>query len=152
KTLQQIANVATDRMRAGDFSTTGRAIFDPLTRAYSTDALGNERAVSALPFPNNAIPQNRVHPIALKLLEFYPRATVRSDNILRNFVDQAHRPIASEQFTQRIDLIESGSSAWFGRFSWGDEYVKRLETFETQHGQTLTKTDLSSDAVQHAYV
>src|SRR5262249_11784296 len=101
KTLQQIANVPTDPMRARDFSATRRAIFDPLTRAYSTDALDNERAVSALPFPNNAIPQNRVHPIALKLLEFYPRATVRSDNILRNFVDQAHRPIASEQFTQR---------------------------------------------------
>src|SRR5262249_7496911 len=39
-----------------------------------------------------------------------------------------------------IDFIESRSSAWFGRFSWGDEFVRQLRTFEEQHGKTITKT------------
>ena len=28
-----------------------------------------------------------------------------------------------DQFTQRIDFVESSKSFWFGRFSWTDEYV-----------------------------
>jgi hypothetical protein len=38
KTLQGLSNVAPDRMRAGDFSASGRNIFDPVSRAYSTGA------------------------------------------------------------------------------------------------------------------
>src|SRR5262249_52247964 len=57
KTSQQTANVATDKMRAGNFSGQSRAIFDPLSRVLSTDAQGNPRAVSASPFPDNTIPQ-----------------------------------------------------------------------------------------------
>src|SRR5262249_2810740 len=94
----------------------------------------------ATQFPNNAIPRSRLHPISLKLLEFYPRQTVPGDAILRNFIRDARRPISWEQFTQRIDSVESKSSTWFGRFSWGDEFVKQLAAFEEQAGKTLTKT------------
>ena len=140
KSLQQIASVATDRMRAGDFSASGRAIYDPLTRTFSTDAQGNVRAVSAMRFPNDTIPASRHHPISLKLLEFYPKATVPGDSILRNFLRDAPRPLSWEQFTQRIDFLESRSSTWFGRFSWGDEFLKQLAVFDEQAGKTLTKT------------
>ena len=75
KTLQGLSNVAPDRMRAGDFSASGRTIYDPATRMYSPDAAGNVRAVSAQPFPNNVIPSNRFNPVSVKMLEFFPRAT-----------------------------------------------------------------------------
>ncbi len=139
KTLQGTANVATDRMRAGDLSGQTRTIYDPLTRVFMTDAQANESAVSATSFPNNIIPRNRFHAISQKLLEFYPRATVPGDNILRNFIRQSRRPINWEQFTQRVDFNERPSSNWFGRFSWGDEFVKRLASFEAQEGRTVTK-------------
>jgi hypothetical protein len=135
KTLQGTASVATERMRAGDFSAAGRQIFDPLTRVY------NERgqAISALPFPNQTIPRQRFHPASLKLLEFYPAATVPGDNINRNFIRNRKRPITQDQFTTRIDLYESAASNWFGRFSWGDEFERRLAAFEQQEGRTATK-------------
>lgn len=139
KSLQQVASVATSRMRAGDFAGQ-RQIFDPLTRVFSTDAQGNERAVSATPFPGNQIPRSRFNPISQKMLEFYPEPTVPSDSILRNYVRNAGRPISMEQFTQRIDWTESTNSSWFGRFSWGDEYVGQTATFPTQQGRTTTKT------------
>jgi hypothetical protein len=140
KTLQQTASVATERMRAGDFSASGRAIYDPLSRVFASDPQGNLQALSAARFPNDTIPASRLHPIAKKLLEFYPQARVPGDNIFRNFVRDASRPVSWEQFTERLDFVESSSSTWFGRFSWGDEYLKQLATFEEQAGKTVTKT------------
>ena len=138
KALERRANVATDRMRAGDLSASGRTIFDPLTRTYSTDAQGNERAVSAEMFPNLMVPQSRFHPTTQKLLEFYPRATVPGDRILRNFTRDAKQEVDWDQFTQRVDFIESDSSSWFGRFSWSDEFFGQIATFQHQEQDVIT--------------
>ena len=140
KTLQGLANVAPDRMRAGDFSASGRTIYDPATRTYSTDAAGNVRAVSAQPFPDNVIPANRFNPISVKLLEFFPRATRPGDNILGNFVRQRQRPITWEQFNQRLDYLQNQKSTWYGRFSWSDEDYKEIASFEDQEANILTRT------------
>jgi hypothetical protein len=140
KSIQVVGNVAPDPMRAGDFSRSGRQVFDPASRVYERDAQGNPRAISATPFPNQIIPSSRIHPISTKLLEFFPRATVPGDSIFRNFLRDASRPINWEQFTQRIDFSERASSNWFGRFSWGDETASQLTTFEQQQGRTVTKT------------
>jgi outer membrane receptor protein involved in Fe transport len=140
KTLQGTANVAPARMRAGDFTASGRLIFDPMTRVYTTTPQGTERAVSAAPFPGNMVPENRLNPIALKLLEFYPEATRPGDNILANYIRQRPRPISTEQFTQRMDFNESATSSWFGRFSWGDEFSQQLAAFQDQETSILTKT------------
>ncbi len=140
KTLQGLSNVAPDRMRAGDFSASGRTIFDPATRVYSTDAQGNVRAVSASPFPNNIIPSTRFNPVSVKLLEFYPKATRPGDTILGNFTRQRPRPITWEQFNQRVDFLQSVKSNWFGRLSWGDDDSKELDSFPDQEANILTKT------------
>jgi hypothetical protein len=49
------------------------------------------------------MPQSRLDPIALKLLEFYPRGVVPGDNILSNFVRQRPTPNSWDQFTQRVE-------------------------------------------------
>jgi hypothetical protein len=134
KTLLGTANVATARMRNGDFSADSRGIWDPLTRVYS-----NGRAVSATPFPSDTIPRHRIHPTSLQLLEFYPDPTVPGDNPNRNYIRNRKRPNNSDQFTTRIDFNESSSSNWFGRFSWGDEFLRRIAAFEAQEGRTSTK-------------
>ena len=138
KALERISNVAPDRMRSGDLSGFGRDVFDPLTRTFSTDAQGNERAVSAELFPNQVIPASRFHPIGQQLLEFYPRATVPGDAILRNFTRDAKQEVSWEQFTQRIDWIESTASSWFGRFSWSDEFSGEVATFDHQEQDVET--------------
>lgn len=56
--------VPTEKMRRGDFSellSSGIIIYDPLT--------GN---TNRTPFPGNVIPTERLNPIALKLLSYYP--------------------------------------------------------------------------------
>lgn len=140
KAFEQRASVATIKMRNGDFSAAGRNIFDPNSRVYSVDAFGNEKAVAATPFPGNIIPKSRLHPIAIKLLEFYPEPTRPGDNVFQNYIRDAKRPISQEQFTQRIDIQESSSSSWFGRFSWGDEYQGQIASFPQQEGKVMTRT------------
>jgi hypothetical protein len=140
KTLQTSANVAPDRMRAGDFTASGRQVYDHLTRTYQTDARGNQIAVSAMPFPNQVIPRNRFHPLSVRLLEFYPESQRRDDVIVRNFVKDVARPITWEQFIQRMDFVENAKSSWFGRFSWGDEDSKEIGPFFEQTANILTRT------------
>ena len=139
KTLQRTANVAPDRMRAGDFTGQSLIIFDPDTRVFGTDAAGNVQAQSASPFPNQIIPASRIQRFAIQTDEFYPRATVPGDNSFRNYVRQDPRNISSEQFTQRIDWQESDKSNWFGRFSWGDEFADRPSTFPLSKARIETR-------------
>lgn len=138
KTFQGFASVAPTPWRNGDFSGQAATIFDPETRTYT--GTGNaERAVSALAFPGNRIPVSRLNPIARKLLEFYPEATRPGENLVQNFVRQRKRPLRSDQFTQRFDVNESAKSQWFGRFSVGDEFERRLENFAEQEGGVQVK-------------
>ncbi len=95
-------------MRKGDFSGAGVTIIDPLTRQ---------------PFPNNQIPANRLDPIAIKLLEWYPEPNIPDAGLVRNYLALQHHVTDKDQFTGRVDFVESSKSSWFGRYSWTDEYV-----------------------------
>jgi hypothetical protein len=99
KTTQQLANVATTRMRAGDFGAV-RQIFDPNSRVFTIGTNGNPLAVSATPFPNNVIPANRISPVAVNLLQYYPQQTVPGDAIPNNYVRQVPAPTSWDQFSQ----------------------------------------------------
>ena len=95
-------------MRNGDFSGAGVTIVDPLTRQ---------------PFPGNQIPRNRLDPIAVRLLEWYPEPNIPGAGLSRNYLALQHHVTDKDQFTQRIDFVESSKSFWFGRYSWTDEFV-----------------------------
>jgi hypothetical protein len=82
----QTATVPTLLERSGDFSqsyTTGPVtIYDPNTNA---------------PFPGNLIPQNRLNPISLKLLSYYPKPNFYGNN--RNY----SAPIVSTNNSQNLN-------------------------------------------------
>jgi len=139
KMIMETATVPSSRMRSGDFSGQASQIYDPLTRVYVTDAQGNETAVSAMPFPNQVIPQQRFNPVAVKLLEFYPAPTDPTVTA-RNFVRQESRPLDHNQFTQRLDWNQSSRSSWFGRFSWGHEMQGNPGVLPTQDQAVVTDT------------
>jgi hypothetical protein len=130
RTIQGIANVAPTTWRRGDFSGQSAVIFDPVSRTFNAA----DRMIAAQPFPGNRIPTSRFHPIAVKLLEFYPEATVPGEDLVRNYIRQRKRPLNSDQFTQRIDWNESPRSSWFGRYSWADDFERRIEAFPQQEG------------------
>ena len=95
--------------RTGDFSSYSGVLYDPATCTVS----GSSRACAA--FPGNRIPANRIHPTSQKLLEFYPEPTAAGTS--NNYTSQQNREIDKDQFTQRIDFVQSASSTWMGRYS-----------------------------------
>jgi len=132
-TSQVTTSVATDKMRAGNFSTISQTIYDPLSRVYNAAGQG-----SATPFPGNIIPAAQISPQAVALLNYYPHATTPGDTLLRNYIRQAVSPNDSTQFNQRIDWVESNKSSWFGRFSWGNDLQDSAGSFPG--GDTITST------------
>jgi hypothetical protein len=110
-----VANVATGAMRAGDFSGISSRLYDPLTRQ------GAPGSVTAAPFPGNVVPSSRIHPVSARLLEFYPEANQPGTGLASNFQAGRRRIVDRDQFNQRVDLVESSKSSWFGRYSRGTE-------------------------------
>jgi hypothetical protein len=101
-----IYTVPTAAMSGGDFSGIANVIYDPNTKA---------------PFPNNAIPSNRIDPISKKLLDYYASANIATSKISNNFQRVGNAPLNKDQFISRMDFVESAKSQWSGRYSWGDE-------------------------------
>jgi hypothetical protein len=117
KQFQNLYSVPSEAMRTGNFSELlpGIVINDP-TRCT---VVGSTRTCT--PFAGNMIPTNRLDPTSLKLLEFYPPPNIAGAGLTNNHLALANRRIDKDQFTQRIDFVQSSSSTWFGRYSWGDE-------------------------------
>ncbi len=134
KQLRGVFNVPSAAMRGGDFSGIAQRIFDPATRARQ----GN--VITATPFLNNVIPSSRFHPIALKLFEFYPASNVNTGSLVANYQNGQRRVIDKDQFIQRIDLLESTKSTWFGRYSWGTE-LQSQEALKLNGSKVLTDVD-----------
>ena len=101
--------VPTAAMRAGDFSATGVAIYDPNT----IDANGVRQ-----PFPGNIIPAGRINPIAAKIVGYYPAPTV--PGLANNFFSQQGSPSLTNNFSVKIDRKISDRQNLYGRFSWLD--------------------------------
>ncbi|MBK9168286.1 MAG: TonB-dependent receptor [Bryobacterales bacterium] len=118
RNVQSVASLPSPAMRGGNFAELPlgtQGIFDPRTRVQQ------ENQVVAQPFPGNVIPQTRLHPVSLKLLDFYPSPNLPDPSLRNNFVQAQGRPINRDQFIGRFDFVESSSSQWSGRYSWGDE-------------------------------
>jgi outer membrane receptor protein involved in Fe transport len=116
RNVQAVYTVPTAAMRAGDFSELPfgtQGIFDPGTRR----AVGGQ--VISEQFPENRIPANRIHPTSQKLIDFLPAPNLPETR--QNYVTAQGRPINRDQFIGRFDVVESSSSQWSGRYSWGDE-------------------------------
>lgn len=115
KQVRTVANVASVAMRQGDFSAEPNRIYDPVSHVRQGST------VVATPFPGNVIPANRLHPISIRLLEFYPDPNQPGPSLASNYQVGQSRSIDRDQFNQRVDFVENSMSSWFGRYSWGDE-------------------------------
>lgn len=153
KQFQNNFSLPTEAMRRGDFSALPIQLYDPTTCTVS----GTRRSCS--PFVGNQIPTSRFHPTSLKLLEFYPDPNASGAQhaatgvIPNNYVSQQNRVIDKDQFTQRIDLVQSSSSTWMGRYSHsrddeispnlklnGTKLVNRIHQVMIGNTRTLTPT------------
>lgn len=105
---QHIYSTAPAAMRSGNFSQIGSttAVRDPLT---------------GQPFPGNVIPTTRLAATSQQLLAFFPTPNIAGAGLTNNYLALDNDVTNKDQFTARLDFVESSRSSWFGRFSWDDE-------------------------------
>src|SRR5439155_18852455 len=129
KQFQNLYSVSSAAMRGGDFSEllaslgavnpqTGQptgVIVDPTKCAVA----GTSR--SCAPFAGNIIPSGLMSSISKKLLEFYPEPNNGTGGLVNNYLSLQNRVIDKNQYTQRMDLVQSSASSWMGRYSYAKE-------------------------------
>jgi hypothetical protein len=114
-----VNTVPTDATRIGDFSNyrdrNGNliAIYDPLTTRL--DAQGR---IVRDQFPNNIIPQDRIHPVGRNIASIYPAPNNGSSNF-DNFISTPDREITDNAISGRVDHRISDRDSFFVRFNYG---------------------------------
>ena len=105
------ATVPTMAMRNGDFSAVSNGIYDPLTGAVN--GTGRTR------FGNNQIPQNRISPIARRLLGFIPEPNVEGATLGQNNFQKAQvREKTTDAFDTKINYTLSDKNQLSYRISF----------------------------------
>jgi len=143
-------------MRNGNFS--GRnAIFDPATLSPNPNGMGFIRA----PFAGNVIPQDRIDPVAARLVALLPDPTLPDK--ANNFVVSPTRRDHRHQFDFRGDQNFSDTNKLFVRYSYltgasvnpgpfpppliGSGNFQTAEKSQSGHGIALGETHLFSPSV-----
>jgi hypothetical protein len=113
--------VPTEAFRKGDFSQLRNAngelirIFDPATTRANPNGQGFLRDQ----FPNNIIPTNRLDPVSVNILRFYPLPNRTPDNAasnLNNYFGVVSNKRDLNNHTARVDHRFSEKNNFYGRF------------------------------------
>jgi hypothetical protein len=105
------ATIPTMAMRNGDFSAVSNAIYDPTTGAIN----GSGRTA----FANNQIPQNRISPIARRLLAFIPEPNIAGAPLGQNNYQKAQvREKTTDAFDTKLNWSMSEKNQISGRLSF----------------------------------
>lgn len=120
--------VPTDAEKRGEFSS---AILDPATGKL---------------FPGGRLPQQRLDPVARKLLHFWPSPNTPGP---LNFTSpNSTANLDNPQIISRVDLVTSPRSRWAGRFIWDSSPAVSPRTFSgfstvqplRTYGQSISNT------------
>lgn len=102
--------VPTAAMRAGNFSASATPIYDPSTGDPTT---GQGRTQ----FPGNIVPQNRIDPIAAKILAQLPQATF-PDLLANNFYASGAYAVNRSKLDGKVTLAATDKLNVSGRMGW----------------------------------
>jgi len=130
KAMTMVATVPTELEAMGDFSQSGRTIYNPFS-AQPNPAFDPTQPVSPSnpqiirdPFPGNAIPAGLLNPAALLFLQQYvprPNTGPGSGVDSNNYLDTRNERHVTNQGTVRIDHIFAGGDSISGRYSASSE-------------------------------
>ena len=103
------AVIPTMAMRNGDFSSVAQRIYDPLT--------GDVSGANRVAFANNQIPQDRISPIARKLMAFLPEPNIPGAALGQNNFQQAQvREKTTDGFDAKVNYTRHLEGSAVGTF------------------------------------
>ncbi len=140
--VSQVETVPTMLERMGDFSQSGRLIYNP-SASHPNPSFDPTKPVGPSnpkvirdPFANNTIPQSRLNPVALQVLNAVPLPNIAPGSGMQgmgmgtgsgsgpdsnNYLDLRTNRNSSDQGTVRIDHNFRAGDALFARYSIGHE-------------------------------
>jgi hypothetical protein len=132
--------IPTAAMLAGDLSSLGKTIVDPLN--------------ANTPFPNGIIPAARIHPLAKTIGALYPAPNNPGDPN-RNWVAAFSEAVANDDWIGRADHRLTSKDQIFARYAWGRIQDSRppvippfaVYTEDTSQGVVLAETHTFSPAL-----
>jgi len=133
KALTAISTVPSAAMLSGTF-TGGNTIYDPATRVVASNG-----TVTATPFYNNVIPQNRISPVALAALQYYSAPNLPGTS--RNYINTESRTSISDQSLLRIDYQMSDRFSWVGRWNYDKDSQYLPGAFPKEGSVVATRPD-----------
>ena len=114
--------VPTKEMKLGDFSAAGINIYDPLSTRpnpnFNSSASESPTNLRYLrdQFQNNQIPQNRMDPVGLALMQFYPEPN--QPGLVNNFVKTDTLHDRADQLTGKVDHTFNSRHTINGTYAW----------------------------------
>lgn len=108
--------VPTDAERAGDFSASGKTIYNPFTTRCAVDGQNPCLQYVRDPFTDNKIPSELQNPVALKALAYYPEPNVPGATT-SNYFANGGSPTATTAWDVRVDHAISDRQKVFARYS-----------------------------------
>jgi hypothetical protein len=145
-----LLTVPTAQQRSGDFSQTTNnsgaliRIFDP-----ATTRIVNGRNVRDQ-FPGNVIPANRLDPVAVKLMDFYPLPNKVPTNRAgaNNFIGNFSRIFRRDNVTAKMDHVFSDSNRFYFRFSYNRDPL----SYTSVRPDPISDTRNHNQRYQHMYL
>jgi hypothetical protein len=151
------ATIPSARELAGDFSQTLNAagaavtIYDPATTRANPAGAGFVRT----PFPNNMLPRDRLDPVAIRALSFYPQPNLPGTGPARlnNFIAAGSSATDDDNFDVRLDHQISQQQSMYGRASYRDFRQLNPNFYGTigQPGAAAIPRPGHSGALHHSY-
>jgi hypothetical protein len=124
-----------------DVATGGGQIFDPAT--------GLSDGSGRVPFAGNLIPNDRLSPAAVAILQALPQA--QNSEVTNNFVGSGSGPFTANSFDTRIDWAASQTMNVFGRFSLNYFKLSGQGVFGQMQGPGNGLLGLSGSSITHNY-
>ncbi|MCL4782521.1 MAG: carboxypeptidase regulatory-like domain-containing protein [Bryobacterales bacterium] len=109
-----LRTVPTAIMRNGDLSTSSRLVYDPLT--------GQSNGVGRLPFANNRIPSDRIHPTSAVLMGRLPQENNPAPNGIptQNYFATGNAAFNRDTIDSKFNFNMGNKTTMFARLSWLD--------------------------------
>jgi trimeric autotransporter adhesin len=104
-----LLTLPTARELTGDFSQSGVTIFDPLTTR--PDPANPGRFIRD-PFPGNAIPANRINPVAKAVSQFFPNVPSGTSSTA-SLIDRANQATGKAEHRWSDKFTTTGFYAWY---------------------------------------
>ncbi len=140
-------SVPTERMRSGDFSellAAGVQIYDPATARLVNGVVVRD------PFPGNVIPQNRIDPVAARVLQYYPMPNqAGAADLSANFFAEQPWTYGYNLEMTRIDHEWTSGQRTYGRFIRNFRREERYNFAGSINGTEITRG--STDRFNYNY-